>query len=112
MNAVIFETVVTDEHQLNCNLPASLPTGCRLRVVIEPIMDEAPAEHEPTRTLTGDAVVDRYQPRTELGHKLIELRRAYVDELRRAYVESGGKLMTWDEINAEVREHRGGVADD
>ncbi|PZN80386.1 MAG: hypothetical protein DM484_09905 [Candidatus Methylumidiphilus alinenensis] len=104
MNAVIFETVVTDEHQLNCNLPASLPTGCRLRVVIEPIMDEAPAEHEPTRTLTGDAVVDRYQPRTELGHKLIELRRAYV--------ESGGKLMTWDEINAEVREHRGGVADD
>ena len=104
MNAVIFETVVTDEHQLNCNLPASLPTGCRLRVVIEPIMDEDPAEHEPTRTLTGDAVVDRYQPRTELGHKLIELRRAYV--------ESGGKLMTWDEINAEVREHRGGVADD
>ena len=59
MNAVIFETVVTDEHQLNCNLPASLPI-----------------------------------------------------ELRRAYVESGGKLMTWDEINAEVREHRGGVADD
>ena len=92
------------EVKLNCNLPASLPTGCRLRVVIEPIMDEAPAEHEPTRTLTGDAVVDRYQPRTELGHKLIELRRAYV--------ESGGKLMTWDEINAEVREHRGGVADD
>jgi hypothetical protein len=41
MNAVIFETVVTDDHQLHCTLPASLPTGCRLRVVIEPI--EGPA---------------------------------------------------------------------
>lgn len=104
MNAVIFETVVTDNHQFNCNLPTSLPTGCRLRVVIEPIMDEAPTENEPSRALTGDAVVDGYQPRTELGRKLIELRRAYV--------EGGGKLMSWDEINAEVRERRGGVADD
>lgn len=41
MNAVIFETVVTDEHQLHCVLPASLPTGCRLRVVIEPIEENA-----------------------------------------------------------------------
>lgn len=41
MNAVIFETVVTDEHQLHCALPASLPTGSRLRVVIEPIDESA-----------------------------------------------------------------------
>lgn len=104
MNAVIFETVVTDEHQLNCNLPASLPTGCRLRVVIEPIPDVAPMENKSSRALTGDAVVDHYQPKTELGRKLIELRRAYV--------EGGGKRMSWDEIDAEVRERRGGVADD
>ena len=104
MNAVIFETVVTDEHRLNCDLPASLPTGCRLRVVIEPILDEAPEENESSRALTGDAVVDHYQPRTELGRKLIELRRAYI--------ESGGKLVSWDEVNAEVRERRGGIADD
>lgn len=96
MNAVIFETVVTDDHRLHCDLPASLPTGCRLRVVIEPIPDETPAEPKPARALTGDAVVDHYQPRTELGRKLIELRRAYL--------ESGGKLMTWDEIDAEMRE--------
>jgi hypothetical protein len=41
MNAVIFEIAVTDEHQLHCALPASLPTGCRLRVVIEPIEENA-----------------------------------------------------------------------
>jgi hypothetical protein len=41
MNAVIIETVVTEEHQLHCTLPASLPTGCRLRVVIEPIEEAA-----------------------------------------------------------------------
>ncbi len=104
MNAVIFETVVTNEHRLNCPLPTSFPTGCRLRVVIEPIPDEAPVENEPSRVLTGDAVLDHYQPRTELGRKLVELRRAYI--------ESGGKLMSWDEIDAEARERRGGVADD
>ena len=104
MNAVIFETVVTDDHQFNRNLPTSWPTGCRLRVVIEPILDEAPEEKESSRALTGDAVVDHYQPRTELGRKLIELRRAYI--------ERGGKLMNWDEVNAEVCERRGGVADD
>lgn len=104
MNAVTFETVVTDAHQLHYTLPASLPTGCRLRVVIEPILDEAPMENESSRALTGDAVVDHYQPKTELGRKLIELRRAYV--------EGGGQRMSWDEIDAEVRERRGGVADD
>jgi hypothetical protein len=41
MNAVSFETVVTDEHQLHYALPASLPTGCRVRVVIEPIEEAA-----------------------------------------------------------------------
>jgi len=43
VNAMTFETVVTDEHELRCALPASLQTGCRLRVVIEPI-EETPAD--------------------------------------------------------------------
>ena len=50
----------------------------------------------------GDWLVDSYQPRTEIGRRLIALRRAYI--------EGGGKLMSCDEINAEVRERRGGVA--
>lgn len=53
---------------------------------------------------TGDAVVDSYQPRTELGRKLIELRRAHI--------RAGGQLLNWEEIDAEVRERRGGVAND
>ncbi len=104
MNAVIFETVVTDDHQFNRNLPTSWPTGCRLRVVIEPILDEAPAENEPSWASTGNDVVDGYQPRTELGRRLMELRRAYP--------ESDGNRMSWDEIDAEMHERRGGVADD
>lgn len=65
---------------------------------------EAKTEETPIKPLTGDAVVDHYQPRTELGRKLIELRRAYI--------ESGGKLMSWDEINEAVRERRGGASHD
>lgn len=56
------------------------------------------------RSLTDDAVVDHYQPRTELGRKLIELRRAYI--------ENGGTLMTQDEVLAEVRRRRGERDDD
>lgn len=59
------------------------------------------AEHECT---TGDAVVDHYRPRTELGRRLIERRRAYV--------QAGGKLSSWEEIDAEVRDRRGGAVDD
>jgi len=49
MNALVLEAVVTEEHELHCALPASLPTGCRLRVVIEPIQEQFP-EH-PTAAL-------------------------------------------------------------
>lgn len=59
----------------------------------------ATTETRQSQPQTGDAVVDHYQPRTELGRKLIELRRAYI--------EGGGKLMTQDEILAEVRRRRG-----
>jgi len=50
-----------------------------------------------------DPILDHYQPRTEIGHKLLALRRVYL--------ESGGKLMTWDEIDEEVRRRRGGLSD-
>ncbi|SEH07313.1 hypothetical protein [Candidatus Venteria ishoeyi] len=37
MNAMTIETSVMADHQLHLNLPASLPVGCKLRVVIEPL---------------------------------------------------------------------------
>ncbi len=51
-------------------------------------------------TLTGDPVVDTYRPRTELGRKLIALRRAYVT--------TGGQLLDSDALDAEIRSRRGG----
>jgi hypothetical protein len=49
-------------------------------------------------------VVDDYRPRTELGRDLLALRRAYVRD--------GGKLFSWEEIEAEVADRRGGVQHD
>ena len=49
--------------------------------------------------MTGDAVVDHYQPRTALGRDLLELRRAYI--------LGGGKLLSWDELDEEMRERCG-----
>ncbi len=53
--------------------------------------------------MTGDAVVDNYRPRTELGRKLLTLRRAYVT--------SGGQLLDSDALDIEVQSRRGGVVD-
>lgn len=52
---------------------------------------------------TGDHVVDNYRPRTELGRKLLALRRAYVT--------TGGQLLDGDALDAEMRLRRGSVAD-
>lgn len=52
---------------------------------------------------TGDHVVDNYRPRTELGRKLLSLRRAYVT--------TGGHLLDGDALDAEMQLRRGGVAD-
>ena len=90
MNGVTFETVVTVDHQLHCELPAALPVGSTIRVTVEPV--------------THDPLLDNYQPRTEMGRSLLAARRAYI--------EKGGKPLTWDEIDQEVRSRRGGVADD
>lgn len=45
-----------------------------------------------------------YQPRTELGKRLLALRQAYV--------ESGGRLLTAEALDEELRSRRGGVGDD
>jgi hypothetical protein len=52
---------------------------------------------------TGDPVVDSYRPRTELGRKLLAIRRAYV--------LAGGRLIDGEALDAEIALRRGGVAD-
>ena len=52
------------------------------------------------RRLPSDRLVDAYRPRTKIGRLALAARKAYI--------ESGGKLLTFDEISAEVRSRRGG----
>ena len=56
------------------------------------------------RRLPTDRLVDEYWPRTKIGRLALAARKAYI--------ESGGKLLNFDEINAEVRSRRGGRSDE
>lgn len=87
MHRLTFEARVSTDHLVT--VPDEVPVGTLVRIHLEPV--------------TGDAVTDHYQPRTDLGRKLIELRRAYVRD--------GGKLLSCDELDEEMRQRRGGVAD-
>jgi len=87
MNSLTFEARVSADHFVP--VPDEVPVGTLVRIYLEPV--------------TGDAVTDHCQPRTDLGRKLFELRRAYVRE--------GGKLLSGDELDEEMRQRRGGVAD-
>ncbi|MCP4695619.1 MAG: hypothetical protein GY862_02045 [Gammaproteobacteria bacterium] len=72
------------------HLPDELPAGALIRIRIEQFID--------------DAAVDRYQPHTEIGRLALAARKAYIG--------AGGKLLTADEINEEVRSRRGSVSND
>jgi hypothetical protein len=52
-------------------------------------------------SLTGDSVVDNYRPRTELGCRLLALRRAFVT--------AGGQLLDGEALDAEIQLRRGGL---
>ncbi|MCP4702699.1 MAG: hypothetical protein GY862_38445 [Gammaproteobacteria bacterium] len=88
MNAMTFEIRVGEDHLVH--LPNELPAGTLVRIRVE--------------QLGGDAVADRYQPRTEIGRLALAARKAYIKD--------GGKLLSVDEINEEVRRRRGGVSND
>lgn len=108
MQTYTFECDVDSSRHLVLDLPKSVAPGRhRVSVIIDPaptVTSETEAQPTVDKPLIGDAVVDHYQPRTELGRKLIALRRAHI--------EAGGKLLTQDEILAEVRRSRGEDADD
>ncbi len=88
MNNLTFEARISTDRVVR--MPDELPIGTLVRIHVEP--------------LTGDDGVERYEPRTEIGHLALAARKAYL--------KAGGKLLTADEINKEVRRRRGGVSDD
>jgi len=51
--------------------------------------------------IVRDAAAEAFKPKTELGKRLLALRRAYV--------EKGGKLLDADALEQELRQRRGGV---
>ena len=76
-----------------------LPNVERARVVVT-LLPESMAPVSAAETAapaaTLDPVVEQFEPRSELGRQLLALRRKHV--------EGGGKLLTLDEIEAEVRD--------
>lgn len=87
MNSLTFEARVNAEHLVV--VPDEVPVGTLVRIHVEP--------------LTGDPLRDNCQPRTEIGRMALAARRAYI--------EAGGKLLSWDEIDEEMRQRRGGVSE-
>ena len=85
MNKLVFETEIAADHKLHIRLPDELPPGCKVKVTVEDTVK--------------DEILDQYEPRTDIGRKLIAARRAYL--------QRGGELMDWDQINEEVRHRRG-----
>jgi hypothetical protein len=51
-----------------------------------------------------DPVIETFQPKTELGKRLLALRRAYV--------EKGGPLLDAEGFDRELQRRRGGVSDE
>nr|VFK17466.1 MAG: hypothetical protein BECKLFY1418C_GA0070996_103210 [Candidatus Kentron sp. LFY] len=87
----VFESTVDADHLLQ--LPTELPEGSTVRITIEPIPQQR-GESDTTANITD----------SEIGRLLYAARQAYI--------ESGGNLMSQDEILAEIRAQRGEAVDD
>ncbi|WP_295444828.1 hypothetical protein [uncultured Thiodictyon sp.] len=88
MHALTFETNVPTDHLLH--LPDDLPAGVLVRITVERV--------------TQDPITEDYQPRTEIGRLALAARKAHL--------AGGGKLLSTEEISAEVRRRRGGLSDE
>lgn len=88
MNSLVLETRVTADHMVH--LPEELPVNARIRIHIEQLGEE----------VTTNATL----PRTPLGQRLTQLRQAHL--------ASGGRLLSPDELEVELRQRRGGVLND
>jgi|GEM_PF-1976443 len=62
------------------------------------------AQTAPSPKIVRDVVAEGFKPRTELGRRLLALRRNYV--------ANGGPLLDADAFDREMRRRRGGVSDE
>ena len=89
MSAIMFETTVTAERQLHCELPLSLPIGSRVRVTVEEVVNSSGED---------------FSPQSELGCTLWAIRQRAVAK--------GMALQPVDEILEEIRRDRAEAGDD
>lgn len=89
MSTIMFETTVTAERQLHCQLPPSLTIGSRVRVTVEEVVKNRG---------------DDFPPQSELGRTLWAIRQRAVAR--------GMALQTVDEILEEIRRDRAEAGDD
>jgi hypothetical protein len=89
MSTLMFETTVTADRQLHCELPASLPIGSKVRVTVEAV---------------AHPVGEDSSPQSELGRTLWAIRQRAVAK--------GMVLQTVDEILEDIRRDRAEAGDD
>ncbi len=65
------------------------------------IIGNARTEIRVSASLSRDFVSDKFAPRTALGKKLLAIRKAFI--------ATGGELLDDEELDAQMRTHRGGV---
>ena len=84
-----------------------IPGVARARVVVT-LLPETPSsppdQPPPADTATVDTATERFRPRSALGRKLLALRRRHAGQAE--------PLLNLEEIEAELRERRGGLPDD
>lgn len=98
MQTLTFDCNLDSTRHLVLNLPTSVPLGRhRVAVVIDP-----PEVETATASITPSIAEE--PARAALWQRLLALREQGIAE--------GMHLMNWDEVNAEVRERRGGVSDE
>lgn len=81
----------------------ALETHLRLRAFAED-WDAPGMEAYDAPLIQRDPVSETFQPKTELGKKLLALRRAYVSK--------GGPLLDAETFDRELQQRRGGVPDE
>ncbi|MGI9212761.1 MAG: hypothetical protein ACR2HF_09835 [Methylococcaceae bacterium] len=87
--------------QLGWNTVEALETHLHFRNFAED-WDAPGMEVYDSPLIQHDPVAETFQPRTELGKKLLAIRRAYV--------ENGGPLLDADTFDRELQHRRGGVS--
>ena len=95
--------IVTSNPVVSPDYVRTFPLADMLRWLGDPLETISIHERGAAKASAATRDVAPYVPRTELGRKLWEIRKRIV--------AAGKATMTWEDIEREVAERRGGVGD-